>query len=44
MIFLDPLNDIAFKKVFGSEEHKNITISFFELHFRVNPAKCYCLN
>ncbi len=28
MIFLDPRNDIAFKKIFGSDEHKNITISF----------------
>ncbi len=28
MIFLDLRNDIAFKKVFGSDEHKNITISF----------------
>jgi predicted transposase/invertase (TIGR01784 family) len=28
MIFLDPKNDVAFKRVFGSEEHKNITISF----------------
>jgi predicted transposase/invertase (TIGR01784 family) len=28
MRFLDPRNDVAFKKIFGSEEHKNITISF----------------
>ena len=28
MQFLDPRNDVAFKKIFGSEEHKNITISF----------------
>ncbi len=28
MIFLDPRNDVAFKKIFGSDEHKNITISF----------------
>lgn len=28
MVFLDPRNDVAFKKIFGSEEHKNITISF----------------
>lgn len=28
MRFYDPLNDVAFKKVFGSENHKNITISF----------------
>jgi predicted transposase/invertase (TIGR01784 family) len=28
MQFLDPRNDVAFKKIFGSEEHKGITISF----------------
>jgi predicted transposase/invertase (TIGR01784 family) len=28
MQFLDPRNDVAFKKIFGSEEHKEITISF----------------
>jgi predicted transposase/invertase (TIGR01784 family) len=28
MQFLDPRNDVAFKKIFGSEEHKQITISF----------------
>ena len=28
MIFLDPRNDVAFKKIFGSDQHKNITISF----------------
>ncbi len=28
MKFLDPKNDIAFKKIFGSEHHKNLTISF----------------
>ena len=27
-MFLDPRNDVAFKKVFGSEEHKGVTISF----------------
>ena len=26
--FLDPKNDVAFKKVFGSEEHKDILINF----------------
>ena len=26
--FLDPKNDIAFKKVFGSEKHKDILIHF----------------
>ena len=28
MKFLNPCNDIAFKKIFGSEDHKNVTISF----------------
>ncbi len=28
MQFLNPCNDVAFKKIFGSENHKNITISF----------------
>jgi predicted transposase/invertase (TIGR01784 family) len=28
MKFLDPCNDIAFKKLFGSQERKNLTISF----------------
>ena len=28
MQFLNPCNDVAFKKIFGSDEHKNITISF----------------
>ena len=28
MKFLDPKNDIAFKKIFGNEHHKNLTISF----------------
>ncbi len=28
MIFLDPCNDVAFKKIFGSEAHKRVTISF----------------
>jgi len=28
MRFLDPRNDVAFKKIFGSEDHKGITISF----------------
>ena len=26
--FLDPKNDIAFRKVFGSEKHKDIVIHF----------------
>lgn len=26
--FLDPKNDFAFKHVFGSEQHKDITIDF----------------
>lgn len=28
MVFLDPTTDIAFKKLFGNSEHKNILISF----------------
>lgn len=28
MNFADPKNDIAFKKIFGNEQHKNILISF----------------
>jgi len=28
MKFLNPCNDVAFKKIFGSEEHKSVTISF----------------
>ncbi len=28
MIFLDPTNDMVFKKLFGNSEHKNILISF----------------
>lgn len=28
MQFLNPCNDVAFKKIFGSEGHKNVTISF----------------
>jgi len=28
MQFLDPRNDVAFKKIFGSEAHKQVTISF----------------
>ena len=28
MRFADPKNDLAFKKIFGSEKHKNILISF----------------
>ena len=28
MIFVNPKNDFAFKKIFGSEQHKNILISF----------------
>lgn len=26
--YLDPKNDLAFKKVFGEAKHKNISISF----------------
>ena len=30
MKFLDPKNDIAFKKIFGNEHHKNLTINFLK--------------
>lgn len=39
MIFLDPRNDIAFKKLFGSEEHKNITISFLNSILELTDEK-----
>jgi hypothetical protein len=26
--FLDPKNDVAFKRIFGTEKHKNILIHF----------------
>ena len=28
--FLDPKNDVAFKKIFGSEKNKDILICFFK--------------
>ena len=28
MKFADPKNDLAFKKIFGNEDHKDILISF----------------
>ncbi len=36
--FLDPKNDVAFKRVFGSEEHKDILIHFINdiLEFKDN--------
>ncbi len=30
MRFADPKNDLAFKKIFGGEKHKNILISFLK--------------
>ncbi len=40
MRFADPKNDLAFKKIFGDENHKNILISFLNsvLDFRDNKA------
>ena len=29
---LSPKNDVVFQKLFGSEEHKDLLISFFELY------------
>ncbi len=28
MQFVDPRNDIAFRKIFGDEQHKGVLISF----------------
>ena len=39
MIFLDPCNDVAFKKIFGSEGHKNITISFLNSMLELTGTK-----
>lgn len=38
MKFADPKNDLAFKKIFGDEKHKNILISFLNavLDFKDN--------
>ena len=38
MKFADPKNDVAFKKIFGNEKHKNILISFLNsvLDFKEN--------
>ena len=30
MRFADPKNDLAFKKIFGNEQHKEILISFLK--------------
>ena len=40
MKFADPKNDLAFKKIFGNEQHKNILISFLNavLDFKDNLA------
>ena len=40
MKFADPKNDIAFKKIFGDENHKEILISFLNsvLDFKDNKA------
>ncbi len=33
--YLDPKNDLAFKKIFGEEKHKNIPISFLNAVFNL---------
>ena len=37
--FLNPTNDVAFKKVFGREEHKNILISFLNSILRLEEKE-----
>lgn len=37
--YLDPTNDIAFKKVFGTEEHKPLLISFLNSILRLKPQE-----
>ena len=40
MKFADPKNDLAFKKIFGNENHKNILISFLNAVLgEVNQSK-----
>jgi len=39
MIFLDPTSDIAFKKLFGNSEHKNILISFLNSELETAEEK-----
>ncbi|MGE3557308.1 MAG: Rpn family recombination-promoting nuclease/putative transposase [Candidatus Obscuribacterales bacterium] len=34
-LYLDPRNDLAFKKLFGDKEHKHITIEFLNAVFRL---------
>ncbi len=37
--YLDPKNDLAFKKVFGAEKHKRIPISFLNAVFHLSGEK-----
>ena len=41
MKFANPRNDIAFKKIFGNKNHKEILISFLNaiLNFKIEIAK-----
>ena len=39
MKFLDPKNDVAFKKIFGDENHKNLTISFLNNILNLSGVK-----
>ena len=33
MRFVDPKNDVAFKKIFGDDQHKEVLISFLMLYW-----------
>ena len=38
MQFADPKNDLAFKKIFGNDKHKNILISFLNSILHLLPC------
>ena len=35
MQFVDPTNDLAFKKIFGNDQHKKYFDQFFECDFKI---------
>ncbi len=37
--YLDPKNDLAFKKIFGAEKHKRIPIDFLNAVFGLKGTK-----
>jgi len=41
MTFADPKNDLAFKKIFGNEKHKDILISFLNSVLDFKNEKMY---